>query len=103
VKDLAENITLVETIQEFAEIQLSPSLCALLPLLESVLQLRSLMYQQDVVTGRALLDTISTHAGHADTIKTHNLEQAMRGEAEHCARLMRKVELTNKPVPNTVF
>lgn len=91
VKDLPDNMTLVETIQDFAVEDLCPRLYRIIPLLENTLQLRSLMYQKDMELSKVLhnsfLDT------HAECIETNDLGVPMAAELKRCGELIRKNEL----------
>ena len=91
VRELPDNMTLVETIQDFAVEDLCPQLYRLVPLLENTLQLRSLMYQKDMELSKVLyhsfLDT------HREVIEQNRLLEPITAELQRCGQLIRKVEL----------
>lgn len=91
VKDLPDNMTLVETIQDFAVEDLCPRLYRLIPLLENTLQLRSLMYQKDMELSKVLHN--SFWDTHAEVIEDHGLSVPMKAELKRCGELIRKNEL----------
>lgn len=91
VRELPDNMTLVETIQDFAVEDLCPHLYRLVPLLENALQLRSLMYQKDLELSKVLHN--SFFETHRECIEQHNLVAPITAELKRCGELIRKIEL----------
>jgi hypothetical protein len=91
VRELPDNMTLIETVQDFAVEDLCPQLYRLIPLLENTLQLRSLMYQRDLELSKVLHN--SFYETHRECIEHNNLVAPVTAELKRCGDLIRKVEL----------
>eukprot|EP01038_Epipyxis_sp_PR26KG_P005263 gene5263-7313_t len=90
VADISENMILLEALKGFADSS-SPKLLILVPLFESILQLRSIAYKKDTKSSRQLMEVIMKQ--NAEAISIHNLELLLKEEFQMAERLIRKIEL----------
>lgn len=94
VGDLPEDLTLIQEIKSFANAQNSSKLLSLLPLFESILQLRSLLYSREIPFTRKILATFCEE--HSLVISEYELLEKIQLELQHCEKLVLRLELEER-------
>lgn len=90
VADLTEELAMIDDIREFADTETSPKLLEILPLLEKLIQLRSLIYAEEVEFAKQLIQDIRNSQG--EIIKNYFFAEAVNSEIEASEKLMKKIE-----------
>ncbi|RYH31295.1 hypothetical protein EON65_02925 [archaeon] len=90
VSNLEEELAMIEDIKGFASTESSPKLLDLVPLLEKIIQLRSLVYSREIEFARALMQDINVSMG--EIIKAFFFTDSMQEEMIACEKLLKKME-----------
>lgn len=91
VSSLSEELEMMEEIKLFASKEACPKLLELLPLLEKLIQLRSLIYAKETDFAKQMIDDLET--SQKETIAAYYFTEAIKGELDSCRQLIQKIEL----------
>ena len=89
VSDMSENVALINTVNSFATAS-SPKLVELVPLLQSLLELRTTIHQKNTKGAKKMIDTLRDT--QKSVIEQYQLTDTLEEEFKFACRLIDKVE-----------
>lgn len=91
IADINDDLDMVQGIKSFVVVETAPKLFKLLPLLEDIVNLRSLMYSRETEIAKTVILNIQDQ--YSAMLDEFELRDAVTGELVACQRLLRKIEL----------
>lgn len=93
IADISDDLGMVAGIKSFVVAETAPRLFKLIPLLEDIVNLRSLVYSKEIDIALTVVQQIE--AQYTPMMTEFNLLEAVSGELAACQKLLKKISLEN--------